>query len=221
MNRRVALVAVCSLASLLAARAALSAADDPAAADEEGFVALFDGKTLEGWKVNEHPESVTVEDGAIKVNGDVAHLFYAGPVEDHDFKNFELKLEVKTEPNSNSGVYFHTKFQDSGWPAAGYEAQVNNSHSDWRRTGGLYAVEDVRESKAKDGEWFEYDIKVEGKHIVLKINGETTVDYTEPEHPERPEDMKGRVLSHGTFALQAHDPGSTVRYRNIRVKPLP
>jgi len=207
-------VATCvGLALVLAAGAAR--ADDGA-----GFVSLFDGKSLEGWKVAEHPDSVVVEDGAIVTRGPRAHVFYVGPVHGHDFKNFELKLEVMTERGANSGVYFHTAYQETGWPDKGYEAQVNNSHEDWRRTGSLYAVEDVRETPVKDGEWWEYDITVQGRRIVLKVNGHTTVDYTESDGVVR-EDMPGRVLSHGTFALQCHDPGSVVRFRNIRVRPLP
>ncbi|MGD9636238.1 MAG: DUF1080 domain-containing protein, partial [Pirellulales bacterium] len=63
-------------------------------------------------------------------------------------------------------------------------------------------------------------IIVRGKKITLKVNGETTVEYTEPDDVERPAEFAGRKFSHGTIALQAHDPGSVVRYRNIRIKPL-
>jgi len=98
---------------------------------------------------------------------------------------------------------------------------VNNSHTDWRRTGSLYAVEDVRETPVGDGEWWEYHITVQGRRILLQVNGQTLVDYTQPESPERPPDMAGRVLSSGTFALQCHDPGSVVRFRDIRVRALP
>jgi hypothetical protein len=190
------------------------------AAREEGWTPLFDGETLAGWRVSENADSVVVEDGAIVTRGPRAHVFYAGPVQEHDFESFELKLEVKTEPGANAGVYFHTEYQESGWPAKGYEAQVNNSHSDWRRTGSLYAVDDVRETPVGDGEWWEYHISVQGRRILLKVNGETTVDYTEPEDVQRPEEMAGRVLSSGTFALQCHDPESVVHFRNIRVRPL-
>lgn len=210
-----------SLVVLLGAGAAsfVAAAEAPTP-DADGWYALFDGKTLAGWRAAEHPDSFRVEDGVIVVNGERAHLFYDGPVADHDFTNFELKLEVMTEPQANSGVYFHTRYQDEGWPEAGYECQVNNSQSDWRRTGSLYGIEDVRETPVKDHEWFEYHIIVDGKQITLKINDTTMVDYAEPENP--PEFQgRGRRLSHGTIALQAHDPGSTVRYRNIRIKPLP
>ena len=104
-----------------------------------GWTSLFDGKTLNGWKVGNRPETFKVEDGAIVVNGRTAHLFYDGPVMNHNFKNFEFSARVMTFPSANSGIYFHTQFQERGWPAKGYEVQVNNSHTDWRRTGSLYA----------------------------------------------------------------------------------
>ncbi len=184
---------------------------------EEGFVSLFDGKTLDGWKINEHPEGLKVDDGCIVVNGERAHVFYDGPVANHDFKNFHLKAEVMTFPKANSGIYFHTTFQNEGWPGKGYEAQVNNTHGDPKKTAGLYNVKDNFDAVAKDEVWFLFEIIVEGKHIVTKIDGKVIVDYTEPADLKRPE----RQLSSGTFALQIHDPGSKVKYRNILVKVLP
>jgi hypothetical protein len=184
------------------------------------WISLFDGKTLNGWKVGKNAETFKVEGGAIVANGDVAHLFYEGDVGQHNFKNFEFKTDVMTTPGSNSGIYFHTVYQESGWPAKGYEVQVNNSHTDWRRTGGLYAVDDVKQVFVKDNEWFTEYIMVKGKRVIVKINDNTVVDYTEPDNVERPSDMKGRVLSAGTFALQGHDPKSKVYFKNIMVKPL-
>ena len=200
----------CTLALAAFSGATLSAADD-------GFVSLFDGKSLDGWKINEHPEGLKLEDGCIVVNGDRAHVFYEGPVANHDFKNFHFKAEVMTFKNSNSGIYFHTKFQNDGWPGKGYEAQVNNTHGDPKKTAGLYNVKDNFEAPAKDEVWFTYEIIVEGKHIVTKIDGKVITDYTEPADLNRPE----RQLSSGTFALQIHDPGSKVKYKNIQVKVLP
>lgn len=187
----------------------------------KGWVSLFDGKSLSGWKVNENPATFKVEDGAIIANGDRAHLFYDGPVGNHNFKNFEFKAKVMTMPGANSGIYFHTQFQQEGWPAKGYEAQVNNSQSDWRRTGSLYAVDDVREVPAQDNVWFDYDILVQGNNIKISIDGKTLVDYTEPSDAERPDGMSQRRLSSGTFALQGHDPGSKVLYKDIMVRILP
>jgi len=194
----------------------------PAIADDASWQSLFDGKSLDGWKATEHDECFKVEDGAIvSGGGPMTHLFYVGPVGNHDFKNFELKLEVMTKPNSNGGVFFHTEPQ-TGALKKGYEAQVDNSHTDKRRTGSLLVIQDIMDtSPAQDDKWFEYDILVSGKHIVLKVDGKTVVDYTEPENPERPKGRERRVLSHGQIALQAHDPKGVVYYRNIRIKLLP
>lgn len=191
------------------------------AVQKEEWVSLFDGKTLNGWRVGDNAETFSVQDGAIVVNGNVAHLYYDGPVNNHLFKNFEFKADVMTLPGSNSGIYFHTKFQKSSWPQKGYEAQVNNSHTDWRRTGSLYAIQDIKEVFAKDNEWFTEYIRVKGKNILIKINDKTVVDYTEPDDLQRPDNMKERKLSLGTFALQGHDPGSKVYFKNIVVKILP
>lgn len=210
------------LAGGLALLPALMAADSATPkADKDGFYTLFDGKSLDGWKVNENPDCFKIENGTLVVNGDRAHAFYDGPVKDHDFKDFHFKAEVLCFPNSNSGIYFHTKFQPDGWPAAGYEAQVNNTHGDPKKTGGLYAVKDVmNHSPAKDNEWFTYEIIVKGKDIKILINGKPTTQFTEPADWQPPKDMPRRKLGSGTFALQGHDPGSKVLYKNIRVKPL-
>ena len=182
---------------------------------------LFDGKTLNNWKVGDNAGTFTIEDGKIAVNGPVAHLFYDGNIGNHNFKNFEFKTDVMTLPGSNSGIYIHTEYQEGGWPKKGYEVQVNNSHTDWRRTGSLYGIEDVKEVYVKDNEWYTEYIKVQGKKITIKINDKTVVDYTEPDNVQREEGNAQRKLSSGTFALQGHDPKSKVYYKNIMVKVLP
>jgi hypothetical protein len=128
-----------------------------------------------------------------------------------------------TKPNSNGGIFFHTKYQEENWPAQGHECQVNNTYkADPQKTGGVYKVAQVLEAPAKDNEWFKYEIIVKGNHVVTKINNNVVADYTEtPESLAKVEDIEpGRKMGEGTFALQAHDPGSTVLYRNIRVKRL-
>jgi len=202
---------VASLAlSMIVVAAVRTHADD----DDDGWISMFDGKSLDGWKINEKPESWKIEDGVIVANGDRSHLFFMR--HDRPFVNFEFQAEVMTEKGSNSGIFFHTKFQEEGWPRIGYESQVNNTQGDPQKTGGLYNTVKVLEAPAKDGVWFTQYIKVDGKHVVVKIDGETVVDYTEPD------DVGGTVrLGEGTFALQAHDPGSTVRYRNLKVRRLP
>src|SRR5215207_9703096 len=115
------------------------------ASQPDGWIPLFDGKTLNGWRASENPATFRVENGEIVVHGPRAHLFYDGPVRNHEFTDFELKADVLTKPGANSGIFIRTTFQPTGFPSKGYEVQVNNSQSDWRRTGSLYAVRDVRE----------------------------------------------------------------------------
>ncbi len=185
-------------------------------APSDEWIKMFDGQTLDGWRVNENQPSVYVEDGCLVTHGPRAHAFYVGEDGKADFKNFHFKAKVKTMPGSNSGIYFHTQFLESGWPDKGYEAQVNNTQGDPKKTGGLYAVQDNFKAPVKDDEWFDYEIIVRDKHIVVKINGDTISDYTEPDDLNRP----NRQLSNGTFALQAHDPNSKVYYKDLFVKPL-
>lgn len=187
--------------------------------EEPGFESIFDGKSLAGWKANENTDSWKVVDGEIVCHGPRSHLFYVGSdgAASPTFKNFHFKAEVLTKPKANSGIYFHTKYQNDGWPAQGHEAQVNNTSGDPVRTGSLYNVVKNLEAPAKDDEWFTEEVIVEGDRITIKVNGKTIV-----EHAEKTAEIKdGRKLSSGTFALQAHDPGSEVHYRNIRVKRLP
>jgi hypothetical protein len=196
----------------------LSCSGSSGISQQKGWISLFDGKTFDGWQINESPETFKIEDGAIVVNGNRAHVFYNGPVMNHDFKNFELKLKVMTTPGSNSGIFIHTRFQESGWPSKGYEIQVNNSQSDWRRTGSVYGVQDVKEVFVKDNEWYDMSISVQGKKITIKLNDRVINEYTEPENVERPKGNADKVLSSGTFALQGHDPKSKVLYKDIMVK---
>ncbi len=190
-----------------------------ASASYPGFDELFDGKSLAGWKASENAESWKVVDGELVCRGPRSHLFYVGADPDNapEFKNFHLMAEVLTKPKANSGIYFHTHYQEKGWPAHGHEAQVNNSSGDPVRTGSLYNVVKNLEAPAKDGEWFTEEVIVKGNHIVIKVNGKTIVD-----HVENADAIKdGRKLSSGTFAIQAHDPESEVHYRAIRVMRLP
>jgi hypothetical protein len=210
------------MATVLCSAAATAAADE--------WTSMFNGKDLSGWKSNaatEHqPAGIfSVTGGELTVSGGRAHLFYAGADGNAKFKNFEFKAKVKTTPDSNSGIYFHTQFQEKGWPSAGYECQVNATHSDRKKTGGLYAIADVMDSAPhKDGEWFDYAIKVEGKHIVISINGKVTTDWTEPadwDPAKTLSNMPGRKLAEGTIAIQGHDPKSVTLYKDLFIKALP
>ena len=201
------------------AAGALFAADKP----EKGFIALFNGKDLTGWtKAKENEDAFQVKDGVIVANGKRSHLYFTGPFKKGapKFKNFELKVDVMTKPVSNGGIYFHTAYQELSWPEKGFEVQVNNSHGDWKKTGGLYNVQDNKEA-FRDDEWFTEHIIVQGNHVQIFVGDRKVTDWTQPGGWEGPKGNPGRVIgAGGTFALQAHDPKSIVMYKNIRVKPL-
>ncbi len=210
------LVAGCQSADTMLSRAA-------------GWRDLFNGENLDGWKeATENPETFSVQDGEIVAHGERCHLFYVGPVQDANFTDFEFKADVLTKPGSNSGIFFHTAYQPAGWPSQGYECQINQTYRpDPKKTGGLYNVVniDAEHNPAKDNEWYTQHIIVRGKHVVVNIitgieGSKTTVhkvvDYTEPDELDRRQPR----LSSGTFALQGHDPGSEVHFKNIRVRPL-
>lgn len=184
-----------------------------ATAAEEGFVSLFDGKTFDGWKINRAPESFAIEDGAIRANGDCSHIFYEGKVNGAKFKNFELRMDVMTRKNSNGGVFIHTVFQDKGWPS-GYEIQVNNTQKDPQKSGGLYnTVKNL--VPFEDDTWMKYVIIVKDGQVTVTVNDKELVNY-------KTEAATTKLLPEGgTFAIQAHDKGSTTLYKNIRVKVLP
>jgi hypothetical protein len=185
---------------------------------EDGFVSLFDGKTFNGWKpATEHTNTWKIEDGALVARGERCHLFYIG--DEKPFRNFELKVDVMTETNSNGGIYFHTKYQETGWPTAGFECQVNVSHSDWKKTGSLYDVANLGNTPAKDKEWWTQYITVKDNKVTVRINNIIVLEYTEPPGAQAGKSFT-RKLDAGTFALQAHDPKSIVRFKNIRVKRL-
>ena len=239
--------------SLLTAALVLLLATGSLAADtpqpEEGFVSLFDGKTLDGWKVGENAEVFQVRDGMIVMecpatNHGPAHLFYVGDVSHHDFKNFDLKVDVMTFPAANSGIYFHTKYQEAGWPKFGIECQVDNSHGDWRRTGSLCGIrniswgpetppennkEDVTilpKPPVTDNVWYTQEVIYQDGLVTVKLDGKTMFEYRIPDADVEHKLPTGATwLPRGTFALQGHPPMpdhiSKACFKNIRVKVLP
>ena len=192
---------------------------------QDGWISLFNGKDLSGWKVNENQQTFSVKDGAIVSHGPRSHCFYMGEVGKHDFKNFELKVDVMTEPGSNGGIYFHTAYQDVSWPEKGFEVQVNNSHGDHIKSGSLYHVKDIGiddiKDIVKDNQWFTEHIVVKGDTVTISLNGKKVVEWTQPADWKGSPDFAQRRIDHGTIALQGHDPNSTVHYKNIQIKLLP
>ncbi|WP_437206600.1 family 16 glycoside hydrolase [Planctomicrobium sp. SH664] len=187
---------------------------------ETGFVPLWDGKSFANWTANEHPESWKIVDGELVAHGERSHLLYTGPLA--PFTNFELKVDVMAEPGSNGGIHFHTASQPTGWLAQGHEAQVNNTYEkDVQKTGSLYGIQPNTRQLLPDNTWWTQHIIVDGKHVIIKVDGKTIVDYIEPENLDPSRKYPDRKLGSGTIALQGHDPKSTVHYRNIRIKTLP
>jgi hypothetical protein len=204
--RRIASVLVLLMLMLAAAHAVAQECQD---AD---WRTIFNGKSLDGWKPNESPESWSVQDGQIVGHGPRSHLYYTG----EEVQDFELKTDAMINHGGNSGIYFHIKKHDADWFFDGHEVQINNSHVDPVRTGSLWHVVQFHDSPVKDDEWFTIHIRVQGKTATVWINDKLIVEYMEPEG------IPGeRKIGKGFIALQQHDPGSLVRFRNIMLKKLP
>ena len=158
-----------------------------------------------------------------------AHLYYVGEVNGGKFKDFELKIDVLAKNNSNGGIYFHTEFQDEGWPAKGFEVQVNNTFArDPRKSGSLYGVADYVQAPVGDDVWFTEHIVVKGNTVKIYVNDDLVTNWVQPDDWDgvRPRasgrgmDFPLRRLDSGLIALQGHDPNSVVMYKNIRIKVL-
>jgi Domain of Unknown Function (DUF1080) len=208
--------------------------------DDKGWVQLFNGKDLTGWKLYPQPNPKDiqkiikkeeggkviayygklkedgsevplwrVEDGLLIGSGPHSHLFS----ERGDYQNFRYRVEAMINDGGNSGQYFRTRFGPD-FPN-GYEAQINATHSDKIRTGSLYLpkVKEVLvyDAPNKPDEWFTQEVIAEGNHIVIKVNGKTTVDYRDPQNRYKK----------GHFALQGHDKGTVVKFKKVEVMELP
>ena len=182
------LIFLLTLSTLLAPPVLVFAADE-----EAGFKLLMDGKTFDGWKVTvDSPSTWTVKDGAFVANGNRAHLYYVG--DEKPFKNFHLKVEVMTDPVSNGGIYFHTKYQAESWPRTGIECQVNNTHGDWKKTGSLYDIANIGLTAAQDNKWWTQEIIVEGSTVTVLIDGKKVLQYNEPAGAQPGKDRCVHVL---------------------------
>jgi len=182
---------------------ALPAAQDEPVAGRDGWISMFDGKTLDGWKANDNPESWKVVDGAITGDGERSHLFWMV----RECENCEFRAEVRLNHSGNSGMYFRTAW-GPGFPK-GYEAQVENTSPDPQKTGSLYGIAKVTEQLIPDDTWYTQDIVAQGDHIIIKVNGKTVVDTHD-----------GRYTK-GYLALQQHNKGSVVQFRKLYMRPLP
>ena len=226
-------LAVAITAAALAGIDRPGATQGPQAPEKAGWISLFDGRTLDGWKASEHPEAWTVKDGTLSCNGERAHLFYVGPVAQAQFTDFEAEFEVFAHTGANSGVYFHTAWVDKGWPTQqGFEMQVNNhqpvfpgdtgaAYVENKKTGSLYGVRNAFKALARDNEWFTLKLHVQGPRVRIRVGDTLVVDYLEPEGVVAGLTPPLQKIGTGTFALQCHDGKSQVQYRRIAVHPLP
>ena len=179
-------------------------------AADEGFVSLFDGKSLDGWVLPKAPGvSFSVEDGEIvgRTDGKIAkNEFLCTP---KSYGDFVLKAKVKLR-NGNSGIQFRSQAENgevSGYQAdvgAGWWGKLYEEHGRallWDKSG---------EEFVKPGEWNKYEIVAQGDHIRTFINGQPCVDLKDP---------KGKKK--GIIAVQLHSGGKTeVRFRNLRLQLL-
>jgi hypothetical protein len=169
------------------------------------WISMFDGKTLDGWKAPQSPSSWSVRNGTITGDGEMSHLFWMAEQCD----NCEFKAQVRLNHGGNSGMYFRAKFMP-GWPE-GYEAQVNNTHSDWKRTGSLYNFANIKEQLVPDDTWWDQHIIADGNHIIIEVNGKKVVDYLDDKN----------TYTKGYLALQQHNKGSVVEFKDLMFRPLP
>ena len=153
------------------------------------WVDLFDGRTLNGWRPSEHKNSWRVVDGALTADGPRSHLFYTGQVREANFRNFELEVEATTQRDCNSGIYFHTKYQETGFPEKGFEVQINNTargeggYLERKKSGSLYGLRNTYKQLVPDGKPFRIRVGVRGKNVQVRLNDELLVDYLEPSPP--------------------------------------
>jgi hypothetical protein len=196
-----------------------SPAEDKAKADDKGWVQLFNGKDLTGWKM--HPKAnkdskwEVTADGFLTGSGPACHLFS----DRDDYENFHYRIEAKINDKGNSGQYFRTKFEP-GFPT-GYEAQLNATHADPVKTGSIYPAGGLAKYRKeitvlntaphKPDELFTQEVIADGDHIIIKVNDKVTVDWKDPENR----------YTKGHFALQHHDPTCKVMFKKIEVKELP
>lgn len=174
-------------------------------AHQDGWINMFDGKTLNGWKANENAEAWSVKDGTIVGDGERSHLFWM----ERECANCEFKADVKISDGGNSGMLFRAAL-GLGFPK-GYEAQVNSTHKDPVRTGSLYNFVKIYDQLVPPDTWFNQHIIAQGNHIIIEVNEKKVVDFVDEKN----------TFTSGYLVLQQHNKGSVVTYKNLMMKPLP
>lgn len=186
---------------------------------EDGFVSLFDGKTLSGWEMKARPANREtskweVKDGMIVGSGQASMLYSP-----KSYKNFIFRAEISINDKGNSGMYFRTPADPNGDFSKGYEVQINATHGDPIKTGSLYTMVHLMKAPHKPDEFYTEEVEVQdvmyrGKQISrikVRVNGELLYEYQD----------FNPAWKEGHFGFQQHDPGSVVKIRKIEVKELP
>ena len=210
--RRTAVV-LGGLAVLAAVSLASGKADD--APNEEGFVPLFDGQSLDGWVVMGKPQGWKIVDGVIHSDGAQGGEWLRS---EKEYGDFILKAEWRVSKNGNSGVFIRSTRAGRPW-LTGYEVQISNEpRDDEHCTGSLYgyAAVNPRPDESYD-QWHTFEIHCVGPRIRVLSDGKQCVEFDQSTN-EKTKDKPRR----GYIGLQdSHSPeGHSIEYRNIRIKPL-
>ncbi len=171
---------------------------------EEGFVSLFDGKTLNGWHLM-NGATFVVEDGVIK--HDVGRGWLRS---DKQYADCIVRLEFRfMKPGQDGGVFLRAVKEGKDWPDRKYEVQCENSARMATIFGAKHDlnVELVKKVLKPVGEWNEYDIKIVGPSIEVRLNGELVATSNSAD-----------ALQRGYLGLQGEN--GSHEYRNFRIKDL-
>jgi len=177
----------------------------------DGFIALFDGKTLNGWHPKDGAGMFSVEDGLLTRVGKGSQLRTR-----NRFDNFILRLEWRMEDGGNSGIFIRAP-RAARFSKIGMEFQLlNDGKMEPGHTGlgGIYEAQaPITVARKPPMEWNTVEIKCDGGHLIAWLNGEKVQDIDLDAH----EELQSR-LRDGFIALQDH--GAFVQFRNIRLKEL-
>jgi hypothetical protein len=214
MNRRAA------LALALLAAAALGTDAPPA---DDGRVSLFDGKTLKGWKrLGGKAEAWSVEDGKLVSLGEGGGWLGT----ERTYADFVLSFQFRLSPESNSGIYLRAPADTSHISRTGMEIQLlDETHpryagiKPWQLTGAIYHVAPPKPGHLKPtGQWNAMEIRAEGPHVEIRLNGTLVVDDRLDSHPELAAEHTGLRRSEGLIGVQSHN--GRVEFRDLRIKEL-
>jgi hypothetical protein len=202
--------------------AGVAGAESPAVAlvpDQEGYLPLFNGRDLAGWKVWKNQADFQIQGGIVRCQrgGDGQFMLYMG----QEFADFELVVEWRVSPKGNSGVFIRSPFREWPWDT-GYEVQISNEQPPRDEThcsGSLYGYAGVSPRPDETPErWRTYRIRAVGNRITVAVDGTQVVDFDQSTTDKtRAKQTSGFI---GVQDSHSGDEGTWVEYRTIKVKPL-